>query len=121
MATKRDKQRFVKAATELLKARGARPSTVLSGCYEWELDTPSGLVLFSVQECTVKEFLGGVFGRFDKVEMGKAFGCNPYSGKWNHDYFDVTVEDALRDLDYQLRRLFKQEWKTCVESSASLG
>lgn len=54
-----------------------------------------------------------VAGRFKDVERATAFfkgGANipnPYSGKWNHHYFDTPVEHAVRDLREQMRKVLQ--------------
>src|SRR5690242_18111188 len=101
MATKRDRERFAKRIRELLTDCGARPG---DGMYEWEFTTPHGLILFSVVESSGND-LAWIAGRFDNVESGKAFGANPYSGKWNHHYFGANVQTAIDDFAWQLRRV----------------
>lgn len=50
------------------------------------------------------ESLGTVFARFDDPQAAmRLVDCNPFSGKWNHHYFDGwTVETAIDDLSAQL-------------------
>lgn len=51
--------------------------------------------------------LGTVFTRFDDPQTAqRSVGCNPYSGKWNHHYFEGwTVEAALEHFSAQLKRI----------------
>lgn len=53
------------------------------------------------------EVLGTVYTRFDDPQAARGLvDCNPFSGKWNHHYFDGwTVETAISDLTYQLRKV----------------
>lgn len=53
------------------------------------------------------EGLGTLFTRFDIPEAARQLvGCNPYSGKWNHHYFEGwTVEAALEHFSAQLKRI----------------
>jgi hypothetical protein len=51
-----------------------------------------------------------VAGRFQNVEAGAAatLGANPYSGKWNHHYFENwTPETAAVHFESELNRLFQ--------------
>jgi len=89
-------QRFVEAVTDFVVGVGARPGTF----YDYELDTPAGLLHLSVHD-------GWVATRFDDVALGNKFSescgrsSNPYSGKWNSHYADmVDVKVILADLGY---------------------
>ncbi len=58
---------------------------------------------------------GSVFGRFPDVERAKKFfkvdrlgnhaGLNPYSGKWNHHYFDWSATCTCRDIRSEIERV----------------
>ena len=112
MATKRDRDRFIRGIDELLEARGARPSDKkvglvgwLGGLYKWELETPQGLIFFTPVLASGRGQLGWVAGRFDNLAAGQRFGANPFSGKWNHHYFHSPVRIALEDFNRQLARV----------------
>jgi len=53
--------------------------------------------------------LGTVFARFDNPDAARQLvGCNPFSGKWNHHYFDGwSVEAAMDDFSARLRRVLR--------------
>lgn len=103
---KRDQQRFVREATSLIeKYGGVANGNHNDDHYDWTMETKYGRLVLRVED----EQVGGpgtVFTRFD--EPDRAYGdlnCNPYSGKWNHHYFEGTVKAALVDLEYQLKRV----------------
>jgi hypothetical protein len=74
------------------------------GIYQWELATRYGRLDLTVRENRC-EGPGTVFTRFDDPSTAhRHLDCNPYSGKWNHHYFDGwTVEAAIADLEHRLR------------------
>jgi len=80
-------ERFKTAVTEFIVNLGARPGSF----YDYELDTPAGLLHLSVHDTWLAT-------RFDDVAKGKAFtttcglACNPYSGKWNFHLSDGGTE-----------------------------
>jgi hypothetical protein len=80
------KERFNAALTDYIISKGAVPGRF----YDYEIDTPAGLLYISVNDTWIAT-------RFDDVEAGKAFTstigsrCNPYSGKWNF-HFDASAE-----------------------------
>ena len=93
-------EQFKSAVTEFIVGLGARPGRF----YEYELDTPAGLLHLTVHD----DWLAT---RFDDVARGTAFtktcGCssNPYSGKWNFHFGDgaassLDPETVLRHLDF---------------------
>jgi hypothetical protein len=51
--------------------------------------------------------------KFNDPDAAKAVvgtsGLNPFSGKWNQNYFDVPVKDALEDFERVLRRILPPE------------
>jgi hypothetical protein len=98
---KRDRQRFIRRCRELIARLGGVGT---DGLYQWQLSTRYGRLGLSV----IKNTTGGpgtVFTRFDDPKAAHPqTGCNPYSGKWNHHYFDNwTVDDALTDVERRLR------------------
>jgi hypothetical protein len=98
---KRDRQRFVRLCNELIARLGGVPS---DGICRWELATRYGPLGLTVSENRI-EGPGTVFTRFDDPQTARRHvDCNPYSGKWNHHYFDGwTVEAAIADLERWLR------------------
>jgi hypothetical protein len=73
---------------------------------KFTLQTKVGpLTLYPTENTT--EGPGTVFGRFDDPDKAKQLvDCNPYSGKWNHHYFNPwTVDTAVNDLAYQLEKV----------------
>ena len=115
--TKRDRIKFKKLIETILRAHAARTGEArmgisgLFGAYAWDLDTPQGLVAFTVYlDSDNKKWLGWIAGRFQNVEACKSFGANPCSGKWNHHYFENwTPESAAAHFQLQLSRLFQAE------------
>jgi acetylornithine deacetylase/succinyl-diaminopimelate desuccinylase-like protein len=100
---KRDRQRFVKQANKLIESLGGVHRERHN---EWELETRFGRLVLHVTE----NYVGGpgtVFTRFDDPSIAKRnVCCNRCSGKWNHHYFEEwTVETALVDLEYRLRKV----------------
>jgi hypothetical protein len=93
-------EQFKAAVTTYFVSLGARPGMF----YEYELDTPAGLLHISIYE-------DWVACRFDDVARGTAFSekcghsCNPHTGKWNFHFGDGTAASlapatVLPQLDY---------------------
>jgi hypothetical protein len=93
-------QRFKAAVTTYIVGLGACPGRF----YDYELDTPAGLLHVSPYETWLA-------CRFEDVARGTAFtktcGCssNPCSGKWNFHFGDGTAasldpDTVLPQLDY---------------------
>jgi hypothetical protein len=73
--------------------------------YPYRINTLAGLLLVDVHtnECQPG---AAVFTRFEKPKKAvkllgenwphvpSAHGVNPYTGKWNHHFFDETIEEA---------------------------
>lgn len=100
-AAKKTRQQFITKVTALLLDLGAQQTD-----YDFLLHTKAGLLrIYPADNMAVG--LGTVFTRFDDPQAaGKLVGCNRYSGKWNHHFFDGwSMESALNELDYQLRRI----------------
>jgi hypothetical protein len=101
LAPKKQRQQFVAKVTALLLDLGAEPSD-----FDFCLHTKAGLLrIHPTANLTIG--LGTVFARFDDPQAVRQFlDCNPYSGKWNHHFFDGwNVELAVIELDYQLRQV----------------
>ena len=102
-------ERFQDAVTKLFESLGARTGQ----CYDFDLDTPAGLLQVSV-------FDNWVATRFDDLALARAFTascgipCNPYSGKWNHHFTDDEIRslDSVAQLEYRFERLMSWEAET---------
>jgi len=85
-------ERFVTAVTKFIMDLGARPGRF----YDYELDTPAGLLHISVHDTWLAT-------RFDDVALGTAFtktcgcSCNRFSGKWNFHFGDGTADSLHPD------------------------
>ena len=100
---KKDRERFVKQATQLLMDLGATQEE--GGAYSFALQTKAGRLRLHVTENTTKG-PGSVFTRFADPKAAREFvDCNPASGKWNHFYFEGTVEAAIDNLSFWLRKV----------------
>jgi len=98
-------KQFTDGVTAYFVALGARPGRF----YDYELDTPAGLLHITV-------YGNWVATRFDDVARGVAFTAaagnpsNPHSGKWNHHFPEgTTPEAAMPELEFWFERLM--EWK----------
>ena len=99
--TKKQRQLFLAKTRELLLGLGATQNGD-----DFILQTKAGkLTLFPTPNETIG--LGTVFTRFDDLKAALQFvPCNRFSGKWNHHFFDGwTVETAIQELDFQLRKV----------------
>ncbi len=99
---KKERQRFVKNAKELLISLGAEQQG--DG---FILSTKAGKLTLHPTENTGKDGPGSVFTRFaDPKAARRIVDCNPFSGKWNHHFFvNWSVETALADLELELKRI----------------
>lgn len=80
-------QRFKKALTEFVVSKGARPSDF----YNYQIDTPLSLLRISVYGTWVA-------CRFDDPAVAtKVCGCAKISGKWNHHFYDGTLDSLDPD------------------------
>ena len=99
--TKKQRQLFLSKVTALLLSLGAEQSDD-----HFTLQTKAGkLTLHPDENKTVGP--GTVFTRFDDPQAARQFvDCNPFSGKWNHHYFDGwDVETAVTDFTYWLGKV----------------
>jgi hypothetical protein len=103
---KKERERFVRMATQLLLDMGAKQDG--GEVYPLTLETKAGRLFLSVTE-NATDGPGTVFTCFmDDPKAARALvpDCNPCSGKWNHHYFnDWSVEAALADVEFQLKRI----------------
>jgi hypothetical protein len=102
----RDRDFWEKQANDLIESLGAK---LVDEWYPWRLETKAGTLILLVQAHKGRK-IGGpgtVFTRFDSPpDARELVDCNPYSGKWNHHYFDGwTMENSLADLQYWLRKV----------------
>ena len=96
----RDRRLFVQRCTALITDLGGVRS---EGMYEWGLQTRYGRLELNVRENTTSG-PGTVFTRFvDAKAALPQTGCNQYSGKWNHYWFEGTVDYALKELEHRLK------------------
>lgn len=109
----KDREQFAKQAIELLAKYGAIKQDTRAGVfqstYEWSMDTKYGQYIVNI-DTEYEGSIGTIFGRFtaDNLKpIAKATDCNPYSGKWNHHYGAISVEAAMGDLEWQLKRIIQ--------------
>ncbi len=107
MKTKaKDRREFIKRARTVITEIGAKP--IDDGCLpehleSFELVTKAGRLVLKLDK-TDTILLGTVFSRFDDEKAAKQLvDCNPFSGKWNFHYDNVTVDDAIQNLEFNLR------------------
>lgn len=101
----KQRQQFLAKVIALLQSVGAVET---DSTYRLTLETKAGrLALHPDPSDTMG--IGTVFTRFDDPQQAVALlgqSVNPHSGKWNHHYFDGwTVDMALADFEFQLRRV----------------
>jgi hypothetical protein len=98
---KKDRERFLATVIALLLNLGAQHHDD-----HFVLQTKAGRLTLYPNVYGSNE-LGTVFARFDDPKAARQIvECNPYSGKWNHHYFDGwTVETATDDFTARLRRV----------------
>lgn len=100
---KKDRERFVKEATQLLLSLGAKEEE--GSGYPLTLQTKAGLLRLQVTENTTSG-PGTVFTRFDNPKAARELvDCNEFSGKWNHYFFEGTVEYAIESLSFWLKQV----------------
>ena len=103
---KSERERFLAGVRKVLTDCGATHTP--GGYYEYALTTiygPLGLSLSDSQTGGP----GAVFARFDDPARAEPTHCNPYTGKWNHHYFDGwTVDAALADFARSIAALMRQ-------------
>ena len=99
--TKKQRERFFAKVKELLLNLGATQNGD-----EFKLQTKAGELWLLPTPNSIKG-LGIVFTRFaDPKAARQLVPCNPYSGKWNHFFFEKqTVESAIEELEFQLRQV----------------
>lgn len=102
--SKRDQQRFVREATALIEKYGGVAN---DDHYDWTMETKYGRLVLRIDDHRTGDGPGTVFTRFDEPKWAyENTNCNPYSGKWNHHYFNNwTLKTALTDLEYQLKTI----------------
>ena len=103
----RDRRRFVRLCNDLIARMGGVRS---HGLYQWELPTRYGRLGLTTRQDGCQG-PGTVFTRFDEPHrVDRQINANPYSGKWNHHYFDGwTVEAAFADFECRLRSVLLAE------------
>ena len=100
---------FKQAVTKYIVSKGARRVDQL---YDYEIDTPAGLLGISVWD-------DAIMTRFSDVDRGKSFTstvglpCNPFSGKWNfhfaNDPTSLEPNAVLAHFGLYLERLLAWE------------
>ncbi len=101
----RDRNRWAKQANELIESLGAEP---VDDHYPWRLKTKAGMLSLRVEANALRNNgPGTVFTRFDSPsDAEQVVDCNPFSGKWNHHYFDMwTGPQALENLKLLLENI----------------
>jgi hypothetical protein len=107
MSTKKDRTQFIKNVSTFLIKMGA-----VKNDERWELQTNFGLLSLFIDETHYKHAIGTVFTRFAEPARAKEVCCNPYSGKWNHHYFDAekwSAASALENFMFQILSILP-EW-----------
>jgi hypothetical protein len=101
LAPKKQRERFLAKVKELLFSLGAQQEDD-----RFILTTKVGTLTLHPTENRA-EGLGTVFGRFDDPKAARQLvDCNPFSGKWNHHYFDGwTAETAVANLSFWLGKV----------------
>ena len=101
---KKERQRFVKQAVQLLLTLGAKQDG--SETYRFTLQTKAGVLHLHPDESQTTG-LGTLFTRFDNPQAARQIvDCNRFSGKWNFHYFDGwDVETAITDLTFWLNKV----------------
>ena len=101
---KKERQRFVKQAVQLLLSLGAKQDG--SEAYRFTLQTKAGCLHLHPDENRTGG-PGTLFTRFDDPQAARQLvDCNQFSGKWNHHYFDGwDVDTAIADLTYWLNKV----------------
>jgi hypothetical protein len=99
--TKKERQRFLAKVREVLLSLGATQNGD-----DFTLQTKAGKLWLLPTSNSIKG-LGTVFTRFaDPAAARHLVDCNPYSGKWNHFFFErQTVDSAIEELEFQLRKV----------------
>ena len=100
---KADRERFVVGANAIIASLGAVASDPASESYHWTLTTKLGGLRLTVTENSTQG-PGTVFCRFDQPQVAsRCVGCTEHSGKWNHHWFEGTVDSALNELEHRLK------------------
>lgn len=102
---KPERERWAKQANDLIEGLGAEPG---DESYPWRLKTKVGMLSLRVEANVLRnDGPGTVFTRFDSPsDAEQVVDCNPYSGKWNHHYFDMwTGPQAIGDLKLLLENI----------------
>ena len=103
LAPKKQRELFLAKVKELLLSLGAQQEDD-----HFILQTKVGKLTLYLSENRT-EGLGTVFTRFDDEKAARQLvDCNPFSGKWNHHYFDGwTVETAVENLSFWLGKVLE--------------
>jgi hypothetical protein len=101
---KKERQRFVRKATERLLSLGAKEDA--GETYRFTVQTKAGILRLHPDENQTSG-PGTLFTRFDDPAAGRRLvDCNQFSGKWNHHYFDPwDVDTAISDLTFWLGKV----------------
>lgn len=120
-ASKKRNEALAKRLRAVLIELGASPNLARLSDGELVMDTPAGILCMHVYAHDVQPG-AWVAGRFHDNEravklLGASYpqthpsysvgGVNPYSGKWNHDYFTDDGDAAERDLRYWFEKVRK--------------
>jgi hypothetical protein len=101
---KKERQQFVHKVIQLLLSLGAKQDAGEN--YRFTLQTKAGILRLHPDENQTSG-PGTLFTRFDDPATARQLvDCNPFSGKWNHHYFDPwNVEMAITDLTFWLGKV----------------
>lgn len=101
---KKERQRFVQKAVELLLNLGAKQNE--GELYRFILQTKASILHLTPEE-NQSIGLGTVFTRFDDPQAARQLvDCNKFSGKWNFHYFGGWDEEtAIADLTFWLGKV----------------
>lgn len=103
---------FVTRLRTVLLELGCKPAT--RGHYQYTLETRAGTLRVSVHpnSARIGAWVATLFEEHHRATelLGQGFigDPNPYTGKWNHHFFDdaLTLEESIAEAEAHLRRDF---------------
>jgi hypothetical protein len=96
---RKDREAFAQGVCEIaFRARGEYQGDD-TGRYSWTVETKCGPLCLHVYTSAESSGLGWVAGRFPYPERAVAVlgstSMNPYSGKWNHHFGSIPLDEAI--------------------------